>query len=159
VLYILGLQWAYVAVVTKIWAYAGYTFDAPPLTYWIAFSVIAALPSLWIQTSLSRPSQWLYLYLYAVVFIPTCLIPLFRAGSRQEDPLELVPLVAAMFASMAALTAIHRIPLVRMPRVQIPQVVYWLVVGGATVAAYATVYRVFGGSLSLTSDVLAQRLL
>jgi hypothetical protein len=158
-LYIVGLQWAYVAVVTRIWAYAGYTFSAPPLGYWITFSLVALTPSLWIRTSLSRPSQWLYLYLYAVVFIPTCLIPLLRAGSIPEDPSELVPLIATMFACMATLGLTYRLPLVRIPRIRLPRPAFWALLIGATAAAYLVVYRVFGASLSLTGDVLPQRLL
>jgi hypothetical protein len=38
-------------------------------------------------------------------------------------------------------------------------VVFWLVISGATIGAYAAVYRVFGASLRVTADVVTQRLL
>lgn len=159
--YILVLQWAYASVIAPIWEYGGYAFRAPPRAYWVGFSGAALLPSFWIPVDLSRPSQWLYLYLYIAAFIPTCFVPLFREGAGGHTPADLVPLVLTLVVCMAMLGAVYRLPLFRVPRVRLPASLYWLSVMAVALAAYAIVYSVFGASLQLTTgrEVLTQRLL
>src|SRR5271165_4808240 len=77
-LYVALLQIAYIVTIVPDWSYAGFVFGKPPMLTWLAVTIMAVAPAIWIPVRLSRPSQWLYLYLYMAVFVPSCFVPLFR---------------------------------------------------------------------------------
>jgi hypothetical protein len=159
-LYAVLLQGAYINGIVPFWAYLGYIFAPPPGWLWAAVTVMAIIPVLWMPVTLSRPSQWLYLYLYMTVFVPACLLTLFRGIALGQAPREILPFIGVLLLCMALLGLIYRFPLLDIPRIRLSREAFWGVVGCYLVFAYVVVYRAFGDSLRIVSlnDVLEQRL-
>ena len=156
------LQLAYVEVISPVWEYLGYTYISPAPTLWIASFVLAIAPALWIPVRLTRPSQWLYLYLYLSLYIPLCFVPLFRGafeGVTRNRPEYLLGMALVCFA---ALGLIYRFPLMSIRFHSVSPTDFWLLVGTILVAAYVLVFWSFGGSMQLvmgSESVREQRFL
>lgn len=159
-LYMGLLQWCYIATISPIWSYARLTYETPPTASWVAFSLTALVPALWMPLKLTRPSQWLYLYLYLVVFVPLCFVPLFQGPSIGLAPEDLSILVGVLLVCFAALGLIYRLPLIRVKIVRQQPIVFWIVIGISLIAAFAVLYSTFGSSMKIVGleDIKGQRL-
>ena len=152
--YTAALQFLYIALVAPIWSYAGYSFVQPNLEHWIGLTLLALIPAWWIPLQLERPSQWLYMYLYVAVYIPTCFVPLFTGHSIHVSPHAFAYLLT-MLLGMIILGAIYRIPCTPLRRQEMSKLQYWLSISLLLLGAYGIMFAIFGRSLSLSALTMA----
>src|ERR1039458_8906840 len=158
--YIAVLNWSYIAVISPIWSYTGLTYSPPAVFEWLLFSAIALAPALWIPIHLTRPSQWIYLYLYIAVHVPCCIVPLLRSGSSMGLGGPLGPLVWSLLGCMAALGLVYRIPLRAIRPIPVSPTTFWigmiLFLLGSNALLFANYRNILNFVPSL--DVRAQRM-
>src|SRR5579862_3512215 len=105
--YIGIVYFAYIFAVSPVWSYMGFEYNSPSRGDAVLFACLALLPSLWMPVRLLRPSQWIYLYLYIVAYVPGCIVPLLRSGSSSGTQSHLIPYVLCLCACMTALAVIR----------------------------------------------------
>lgn len=150
IVYLIALQACYILILPPIWSYLGYVYNTPPLAYWLFFSVLAVLPSLWMPIRMNRPSEWIYLSLYAVVYLPICFVPLFARSSLPNTSLEDLLLFNLMlFACFSLLGSIYKLPLLKLPPVRLEKHLFWSAIILFSVSACGLIYYVYQGVFSL----------
>ena len=69
--YTAAFLWTYTTIVSDLYAYAGLTSEIRSSTvFWFIAIPVAIAPSLWIPTSITRPSMLLYYLHYFLIHIP-----------------------------------------------------------------------------------------
>ena len=110
VAYVASLQWAYVDWVVPFYAYSGLISSDVDAMSLLLIVALAALPALWLPTSLRRPSDIVLWFLYLFGYVPAVAIPIHLLGPGLWGILPFTVLVALSFA---ALGLVHRIPPLR----------------------------------------------
>jgi len=114
--YVAVLTEVYVNYLSRIFAYDGYVFDFPPQRLlWFGY-VSAIMPAFWLPVSLRRPSVLVHWFLFLLVYVPASIVPIFvnRMETQQIISFQLV-----LLFSMVVLQGMSRIPIVRIPRIQL----------------------------------------
>jgi hypothetical protein len=91
--------------------------------------------------TLRRPSQVIYWLLYLLVFVPASTIPFL---SLYIDSGRLLLFEASLFVAFASLSIVHKIPLLRLPRLRTSALSFWMVVALLSVSFYVYIVSVFG---------------
>lgn len=99
--YVATLLWAYVAIISPVFAYYGYNLYWPGVAALTWLTVLALSPIAFLPVTLSRPSSLTVWWLYVTVYIPSTLLP---ALSLTLTPDELLPLEIALLLSMGLLS-------------------------------------------------------
>lgn len=122
----------------------------------LPFWFLAVLPACWLRIHLRRPSDLVQLFLYYAVHIPTAvLLPLVSFSSTAVQ----LGYTATIAVALCALDVRYLLPVLRVPTVRVPTLVFWAGVFGF----YALALGVFArsGYLSLQGfdvvQVYAQR--
>ena len=150
------LSWVYVERISPIFAYEGSRYTPPPDGVAPIGFMLALLPALWMPVALERPSQVVYWFLYAIVYVPTCLLAMF--GVSIEAPL-LVAFLVCLAVCFTALGLIYRLPLFRLPDVQISPPIFWIGVCLFSLACYGLILSTSGLRVALVGleDVYSLR--
>lgn len=140
-------NWAYATAMSP-WRYIGYTYN-PPQPGFVVFSwIVAIIPSLWMPTSLRRPSQVGYWLLYVVVFVPSALVPFY---TLEMGPIYVATLVLALLAAFALLGSIYLLPVLRIPRFRIPPALFWTGILLLSLLLYAQIVSAYGLRINVVS--------
>lgn len=154
--YVIAFQYAYIYVVAPAFDYLGFTYgEAKNADWWLAF-LLAFIPALWLPGRLRRPSQWFYLYIYIAVYVPVCMVPLYRAAFSGRPVAELYPLWGVTFICFSALGIVQFLPI---PAIRIRPIDPRLFWGGITlllIGAYIILYVTFGANLRFAGDDLVR---
>lgn len=134
--YVIALTWSYIQVIAPVFVH--YQYRPPALWAIVASWGVALMPGLWLPLAFHRPSNFLTWFLYLVVFVPSCVIPLY-AGSSHWLGLGLT-LVGAFWI----LTVASRLPILRMPRLKLTTTQFWFLMVVLSVLAYTAVIATFG---------------
>lgn len=146
VLYLFLFNYVYIAIVTKRWAYAGFTFEWPPLQSILVASVLGLLPMVWMPNRITRPSQVLYWILYAIVYIPSLYLPHYLNRQSSSD---LYLLNLAFFVSFYILGLVYRVPLRKISGPKLSKRAWWAFIAVTGGILYLAVMAVYGGRLQL----------
>lgn len=141
IVYLALLNWIYITNISPTYDYFSYTYTPPPLQYSILSWTLAIIPSFWMPLRLKRPSQVVYWLLYVMAYVPSCLIPFFTV---RLDPFQVLLLVVVIFLSFAVLGSIYRLPLLPVPRIRIPPLVFWTALFAISAGFYAYIIRLYG---------------
>src|SRR5918992_3917402 len=141
VAYVAIVLWSYVYIVAPDFAYSGYTYSQPAPVLFLLSCTVAVVPSLWMPITLRRPSQVIYWLLYLLVFVPASTIPFL---SLYIDSGRLLLFEASLFVAFASLSIVHKIPLLRLPRLRTSALSFWMVVALLSVSFYVYIVSVFG---------------
>jgi hypothetical protein len=110
--------------------------------------VLAALPGLWMPIRLTRPSQVLYWVLYLLVVVPTCLVTIWSLEDQSSGPI----LLAASVVTMFALTGlVYRVPILRLPRLQLKNYEFGVILVLLSMIFYALLVSSFGFNFHFVS--------
>jgi hypothetical protein len=154
----LGLMFscaAYIAVfvvfyhqlVVPVWGYEGFHDNASVGHAAIGWA-LALSPSLWLPGRLSRPSQIVYWLLYLLVVVPACIVPTYALDDQTRGPLVLATSLVVAFA----FTGIsYRLPLISLPRMQLRNYEFNMLLLLLSVGAYALIIARFGLRLHFVS--------
>lgn len=147
-LYVLFLNWAYIAVIVPRYEYMGFVANSVQPSYVFFAWLIAVVPSLWMPVRLQRPSQVIYWLLYVLVFVPAILIPLYTlTGDINQWLIRSLSLLGAV----AMLAMMYTIAPVRIPVVPQSRLVFWLTLIVFTIVSYGYAIGVFGADFKLVS--------
>ena len=111
--YIATLLWAYIAIISPAFSYAGYTLYGPAPARIVWIFIFALSPAAFVPIRLSRPSTLVVLWLYATVYIPSILLP---ALSLTLSFAELLPLDTAILICLGLLTLATSVRLLALRR-------------------------------------------
>ena len=156
VAFIACFQYVYIFVIAPIVGYQGFTYAPPSLIAWSGVSFLALIPVCWLPVRLTRPSQWFYLYLYLTVYVPVCIVPLFRAGNSGRPVEDLVPLWMAMLVCFALLGLVYHVKLLPIRIRPMAPHLFWAGVIGLLTVACVCLYIFYGASLRLAGDALVR---
>lgn len=123
-LYIFSFNYLYVNVVFPIFGYEGFQYHPISQGYQLAAWILAILPSLWMPAILDRPSRVIHWFLYLAVVIPAIFVGLYTL-----DPATIFPFVLSIFGAFCLLETIYRVPLAKIPLIEIPMPAYAAAVG------------------------------
>lgn len=143
VVYIALLHVAYVYLTAPYWSYLGMYYspvsDAVVFWSWL----IALVPVLWLPIKSTRPSLVVYYFLYALVIVPTCIIPAYTAALPTDS---LLKLQAALLTCFALLGLVYLIPLAHLPRIHLSTTWFFALLLFFTCASYGTIMHFVGFS-------------
>jgi hypothetical protein len=151
---------AYYFDVTPDFSYYGLGFDRTlPFQYWLLITLLALIPATLLPTRFDRPSDFVLLVVYCVVYLPALIIA-FHANLPSLDHSTAVQLVLTLFSGLMIIVVARRtIRAALLPRIAIPPWAFWVgfTVFCAICAAY--VATVLGGHAALVdlSEVYALR--
>lgn len=152
--YIFALHWSYVNIISPHWGYLQYTYNQPENWITLLGWGLALLPALWMPQALSRPSITTYWLLYVLVVIPSVLIPVYSLGNASWALLNVGLPIVAVFG---LLRVMYALPLIQNPiRLPLPQYVFWIIVGAATLLSNYYLISIFGLHLNITSLVSSE---
>jgi O-antigen polymerase len=139
-LYVVVFSIAYNIVIVPVWRYAGFQSIATPARAFCG-AMIATVPALWMPVALRRPSQILYWLLYLLVVVPVCIVPIYALRDQSSGPL----LFAACIVAMLALAGtIYGLPLLRLPRLQLNNPEFMVVLALLSAISYVLILATFG---------------
>ena len=142
------LNWSYRTMVVPTYAYIGFTYHSVPLLLRTFTVLLAIAPATWMPLALESPSQVVYWFLYLMVLVPSLLMP--EVALPLGWP-SVVYLSGTLFVAFALLGFSLRVSRVRLPRVELSSMQFWVGFGIAVLALTGVVVKVFGFSLSLPS--------
>lgn len=144
--YLAGLVALYAFYISPRFAYLGYELHPAPAAYQAAAWLLALLPALWLPLALERPSQLAYWLLYLLALAPSVLVPFYTLSA---PPLQVLAVALALTLAFAGLGLIYRLPVMRLPRLRYPALLFWLGLLGLATAFLAVIVARFGLRLEL----------
>lgn len=109
--YVATFNWTYIQLVAPRYPDWGLSPDSPPIWHFIFCCLISILPSLWLPVMPTRPSQFLFLVQYLVIFVPATFITYYSSAPRL--PLrEAFLLDLVMFVGLSLVQLIYFMPVV-----------------------------------------------
>ena len=112
--YVVGLQWAYVETVVPLYAYAGLIESGADWMTLIAVTIFAAAPALWLPVATTRPSEVVLWALFLMAYIPAMVIPIHVLGPSLSSVLPLDLMLVLAFCSLGLVQLLPR-PTLRWP--------------------------------------------
>jgi hypothetical protein len=141
---VLAFAWAYLAFLWPEYSYFNFTYWPHGWFIGAVVFTLSVLPSLWIPTELTRPSQLLYWTLYVTVYIPSIFTVPYANARITEDILILLCLFCASFIGLGQ---IYRAPLFRPPPVVLSRRLFWIIILLLASITLAMILRVYGSHL------------
>lgn len=141
-------QVTYAAWVAGVHATWGFGWRPPPAAYLAVSIVMAVIPALWMPLRFRRPSQFLLLLQYLVIYVPTLLVS-YHSLNPAVSPERVLLLSATLFGGITILQAALWMPLLRIPVPELPAPLFWFVFLAATTALGAYVAIELSGSFRL----------
>lgn len=118
--------WAYTEVVSPAYSYLSYVVVDRPLIHIVVGLLLAVTPALWISTTIRRPSSFVCIFLFVVVYIPYTTVGIL---STSIEITVFVLSALAMAVSLFLLSTVERIPILRVPRPSLSPLVFWIIFG------------------------------
>ena len=146
ILFLCLFNYVYITIVTKRWAYAGFTFVPPPTQSILLALLLGLLPIVWMPIRLTRPSQVLYWLLYAIVYVPSCFLPHYL---QRQSPHDLYLLNLCFFIGFYILGLTYKVPLQVIACPKLSKYMWWFFVAVTAGFLYVAVMAVYGGRLQL----------
>jgi hypothetical protein len=137
----------YTRVIVPVWGYEGFHAQALPRHVALGWA-LAILPSLWMPIRLIRPSVLVYWLLYLLVIVPVCLVPVYSLAHQSSGLLWLAASIVAMFAVTGI---IYRVPLLRLPNMQLRTHEFAVMLLLLSAVFYALLILTFGFHISYVS--------
>jgi hypothetical protein len=147
ILFILLFNYVYIKIVTKTWAYFGFTYNQPPILSIILAALLGLLPIIWMPIRLTRPSQVLYWLLYAIVYVPSLFIPHYL---QRQPTLDLCILNISFFISFFILGLAYKVPLKSIARIKLSKKMWWLSMAVVSIVFYFAIMWIYGSHLELS---------
>ena len=147
VLFIGLFNYVYITIVTKRWAYLGFTFESPPIKSMVLVLLLCLLPIFWMPIRLTRPSQVIYWLLYAIVYVPSLFLPHFMQRQSTQD---LYLLNISFFFSFCITGLTYKFPFLPVAHPKCSKNLWWFLIFFIAVLLYAAVLAVYGGRLQFS---------
>lgn len=141
-------QLTYAAWVADVHATWGFGWRPPPPAYLAASLVMAVIPAMWMPLQFRRPSQFLFLLQYLVIYVPTLFVS-YHSLNPAVSPDRVLLLSATLFGGITILQGALWLPLVRIPVPAVPATVFWTVFLAFTATLGAYVALKLSGSFRL----------
>ena len=141
-----ALLWVYSSLIAPTYAYQGLIDASPEPGSVLLAAVTAVLPAVWLPIAADRPSIVVLWVLYVMGYVPATLMPLLVGG---RPPASILPLNAAVLASMGIVSVIVSLPpqRLRCPRLPVPGAARILVLACLLCSGY--IMAAFGLRLSV----------
>ncbi|EOQ11115.1 hypothetical protein [Bacillus cereus] len=110
ILYIVVINLGYIYFVSPSYAYLGYTFSPPPMTALIIATILILVVAMCASISVQAPSDFIFWFLFSILYIPIMYIPLYSVLSIQLGKLTVYPVYITITLSMLGLIWIKKIP-------------------------------------------------
>jgi len=138
-IYLILFNWTYAHHIVPLFSYRGFICHFS-IERALVIAVLVLSPLLWMPFVLTRPSTFAVWVLYFVVYVPTIVVSFHILELGFPFPWFFVWL----WLSLLLLTSLTLLPLVRIPKICLPQ--NWLIWGllGLWAASYALFLKVFG---------------
>ncbi len=133
-------QLTYAAWVANVHATWGFGWRPPPFPFLAVSFVLAIIPALWMPLRFERPSQFLFLLQYLVIYVPTLFVS-YHSLNPAVSPERALLLGIVLFGGISIMQCALWLPTVRIPRPAIPAPIFWAVFLSftAALAAYVTI--------------------
>lgn len=154
--YIALFKWVYVTSISPLFFYMGYTYHDLSVMASILSWALPIIPMIWMPLDIQRPSQIIYWLLYLSVVIPSCIIPWYSID--MDYPLQCM-LIIVLLLAFGIIGLNYKIPLVRIPRINISWKTFWIIIVFISVVLYFLVISVYGFHIKYIplTDVYEQR--
>jgi hypothetical protein len=152
--YIFMLIWCYRTLIAPSYDYMGLHFDSSSYEF-LGLGVLAAVvPLAWMDTHPRRPSTMIYFLLYALLYVPACIVPLC---SLEHNRGPFVRFIICMAVCFWLLQKIQNLPPVEMSRMRFKHADFPLLLLVAVLGVDALIIGHLGFRFeihSLTSKIL-----
>lgn len=143
--YIASFQWAYSTILTRVYAYEGFAYrkDAAIIA---ATWVLALIPSFWMPSRLSRPSQLVYWFLYLIVIVPVTVVTIHSYPGDGQAGVRIAVWIVGAFA---VLGLTYAVPPTAIPRYRLQLHDWWNGILIISILSYGLIFLTFGFRLHL----------
>ena len=149
--FLLAFHYFYKAVVAPVYFNFGYPYFDAPSRWWHIFLVYAILPSLWLPLSITRPTQYLYFFIYLTVYLPICCLLPSVAPSYPMDFASALYFASVLLVCFAGLGIVYRIPTIRLRLPVLSTGPFLALVFLLCMLCFAVLVLHYGSSMSLVS--------
>ena len=122
--YIAALQYSYAAFVVPNFEYWGFGDTHVPAVRTATSWILALLPALFLRRRIERPSEFLVLLQYLIIYVPTLFL-LEKSVNPELGAGESTRLAFALAAGMLVLVAGTRLRPLKLRRIELPQQLFW----------------------------------
>jgi len=147
-LYTLALMWNFRYIIGEYYDYIGFLFSIKSAAQIALTLAITLLPVWWLPLTPARPSVFLYLILYLVVYVPACVVPAFTEG---VSDLSLTRLQLLLIASFAIIGLAFRVRTIDLPSLRLSKFDFWALFAFASGGTLLWVAMAFGLNLQFHS--------
>ena len=147
-LYTVALMWNFRYIIGEYYDYIGFLFSIKSAAQIALTLVITLLPVWWLPLTPTRPSVFLYLILYLVVYVPACVVPAFTEG---VSDLSLTRLQLLLIASFAIIGLSFRVKTFDLPSFRLSKFDFWAILAFASGGTLLWVAMAFGLNLQFHS--------
>jgi hypothetical protein len=149
------LRWSYIRIECVEREYYGFRHVQLPLVADLAIAAMALAPALWLRPRLTRPSDVCLWVLYLTVHVPAVFIPYYVLDREWTS---ILPLSAALCASMAVLGWYGRLPITPFRGVRLsPRSVHTIIVGASLVVTLLVILISGGLQFDLSLENVYER--
>lgn len=141
----------YEHVISPVYSYWGMTCHPIQSPAWLIFYLFAWLPCLWLPLDLSRPTQYLYFFLYITVILPVCCVLPVVAPSYPLPFGVALWIGGSLLVCFAVLGSIYKFPLAIINTPRMNPGIFALGVTATLVACYSVLFLTFGSVMDLVS--------
>ncbi|WP_153556594.1 O-antigen polymerase [Roseimaritima sediminicola] len=132
---------AYRDTITVVLRSQGYRFNDVSLLMRAAAIMFSLGPLLWLDLTVRRPTQIVFILLYMSVYVPCCLFPML-AGA--EPPAKYLMLDVWLLAGFFVISSVYRLPLWKIPKPQLSSYNAGALLLGVTLVSCAVIVAEFG---------------
>lgn len=149
-LYIIAFNITHIKLIVPIYCYTGLTVRPINLSHIIVTSFICLIPALWMRIEISRPSYFLFLLQYYIIFIPTCFV-IFNSSKPQIESDKALIVVLLMLIGLLIIQSIYYIPLKKLRYPTINASLFWVIFYASMAALILYTVVFFGRNFRFTN--------
>jgi hypothetical protein len=141
-------QLTYAAWVADVHASWGFGWRPPPALHLAASYVLAVIPAIWMPLLFRRPSQFLFLLQYLIIYIPTLFVS-YHSLNPAVTPDRALLFGLVLFGGISVLQLSLWLPVLRLPRLAMRPGLFWIIFLGFTGVLFAYVAVKLSGSFRI----------
>ncbi|MBJ8072274.1 hypothetical protein BWGOE3_52420 [Bacillus mycoides] len=147
--YILVVNIGYIYFVSPAYSYLGYTFSEPHILDVMIATLLILIVTLFSPIDVKIPSDFIFWFLFIVLYVPSMYIPLYTIISIQSGVLTMFPIHLVITMVMMGLIWMRKIPLININTKNVPYKHFLIVFFGIFLILFVIIVRKFGFHIRL----------
>ncbi|MBM6769041.1 MULTISPECIES: hypothetical protein [Bacillus cereus group] len=147
--YILVINIGYIYFVSPAYSYLGYTFAKPHVLDVVIATLLILLVVIFGPISVKVPSDFIFWFLFTILYIPSMYIPLYSVASIQAGDLTILPIYLVITLVMLGLVLVRKIPIININIIGVPYKTFLFIFFSVFLIFFIVIVHKFGFHIRL----------